>query len=220
MPEQRYSREDVDSILGRALERERSADDLDRDQLIAVAREIGVSAESIDRAIEEVVVERQKREELALLRRQAWRGFVGHLIPYLCVNALLVVLNVLTTRFPWALFPMLGWGIGLMSHLLAVAMPNPERLARRLRRERERQTRRQLKRHVKTSAKELEVAVGQGVAALLQAAANRVQQGAESLNRQDSPKVRVESAAHRETPHDGAESGSAEERARSPVATK
>src|SRR5512145_1955607 len=110
MTERRYSREEVDAILGRAVERERSQDDLSRDQLLAIAQEIGVAPESIDRAIGEISAEKQEREELAHWRGQAWRGFVGHLIPYLCVNGLLVLLNVATMRFPWALFPLLGWG--------------------------------------------------------------------------------------------------------------
>jgi hypothetical protein len=192
MTEQRYSREEVDAILGRAVERERGTDDLSREQLVAIAQEIGVSPESIDRAIGEIVVERSEREELVLLRRKAWRGFVAHLIPYVGVNGLLVILNLLTTRFPWAMFPLLGWGIGLLSHLWAVAAPNPELLPRRLQREHERERRRQIKRQVKAGAKELEVAVGQGVAALLHAAANRVTEGANSVHRPVPPRVRID----------------------------
>lgn len=206
IPDQRYSREEVDAILGRAVERQRNTDDLSREQLHAVAKEIGVSKEAIDRAIDEIAVERRERDELVVLRQKAWRGFIGHLIPYLCVNGLLVVINYFTTHFPWALFPILGWGIGLFSHLLAVAMPSRERLERQLQRTKDREQRQLLKRQLKAGAKELEVAVGQGVAALLQAAANRVQQSAESLDRDGSsraprrrepaPRVRVQDMGH------------------------
>ncbi len=193
MTERRYSREEVDAILGRAVERERTSDELSREQLVAIAQEVGVSATSIDRAITEITSERKDIEELARLRQNAWRGFVAHLIPYLCVNTLLVLLNFLTTRFPWALFPILGWGIGLFSHLLAVAMPNRERLERQLQRERdrkqERERRRLAKRRVDASAKELEVAFTQGAAALLQAAANRISQGAAAVQPQNRVRV-------------------------------
>jgi hypothetical protein len=194
MTERRYSREEVDAILGRAVERERTADELSREQLVAIAQEIGVSPTSIDRAITEITSERGDRDELLQMRRNDWRGFVAHLIPYLGVNALLVLVNVLTTRFPWALFPILGWGIGLLSHLFAVAMPNREELERRLqhRRERglERERRRAAKRQVDASAKELEVAFTQGAAALLQAAAKRINQSA-GVN-QPQERVRVD----------------------------
>ncbi|HEY5959566.1 MAG TPA: 2TM domain-containing protein [Polyangiaceae bacterium] len=211
MSEPRYSREEVDLILGRAIERERGGDELSRDQLIGVASEIGVSAESIDNAIGEIVLERRKREELVLARRNAWRGFVAHLIPYLGVNSLLAIINYLTTSFPWVLFPMLGWGIGLVSHLAAVAMPDPERVERRLERQRDRERRRQLKRQIRAGAKELEVAVGQGFATLLQAAAERVQKT--PAQHSGAPqRQRVADAARGASEHEPPHDESSEER--------
>ena len=55
---------------------------------------------------------------LAKKRVQARRDFVIHLIVYLSVNALLVCLWLFVTGrgFPWFLFPLGGWGIGLISH--------------------------------------------------------------------------------------------------------
>jgi len=48
---------------------------------------------------------------------EAMRGFYIHLIVYICVNLLLLVVNLLTTpRFLWFLFPLFGWGIGLFFH--------------------------------------------------------------------------------------------------------
>jgi hypothetical protein len=209
MAERRYSREEVDAILGRAVERERSADDLTHEQLVAIAQEVGVSTAAIERAITEVTSERLDRDELAQLRHQAWRGFFAHLIPYLCVNGLLVLLNYLTTRFPWAMFPILGWGIGLFSHLFAVAVPNRERLERRLGRQRERKRERELrlqaKRRIDASAKELEAAFTEGAAALLKAAANRISQGAEAM--QPKPRIRVdERKAHDNSTTDAVDS--------------
>lgn len=187
---QRFDREQVDAILGRAIERDRSVDALTREQLMAIAAEVGVSSDSVNRAIEEIAVEDQSKHELVRLRRQAWRGFLFHLIPYLCVNGLLVLLNLLTTDFPWALFPILGWGIGILSHLLAVAFPNPERLERLLQREQDRKRRREVKRQMKRGAEEFGSAVGGGVAALLHAAAGRLNEGAAAQG-QARPRVNV-----------------------------
>jgi signal transduction histidine kinase len=61
----------------------------------------------------------------AILRRARRRaaaevGFYGHLMSYLGVIAFLALINVFTTRYPWFLWPAMGWGIGLFSHWMAV----------------------------------------------------------------------------------------------------
>jgi hypothetical protein len=112
----------VNSILGRTIQRENDGE-LSHEDLLATAREIGISEQAIERAAIEVAAEHRRRSELVDMRRDQWRGFIAHLIPYVMVNALLVMINALTTRFPWALFPALGWGIGLASHLWAVLFP-------------------------------------------------------------------------------------------------
>lgn len=48
----------------------------------------------------------------------AKQGFIFHLVPYTLVNMTLVILNVITTSFPWSMFPAFFWGIGLISHYL------------------------------------------------------------------------------------------------------
>lgn len=192
MTDRRYSREEVDAILGRAIERDRSVDGLSHEELLAVGSEVGVSAESLQRAATEIVREKQEQVDLAQMRNDALRGFFAHLIPYVCVNAILVVINYATTHFPWALIPILGWGIGLLSHLVAVLFPSRERLERRIVREKEKQRRRELKREVKASAKQFEQAVGQGVAALLKIAAEKVAESADSVGRKPETRVRID----------------------------
>ena len=50
-------------------------------------------------------------------RVQEIKGFYAHLIVYIVVNAVLVLINLLVTpRFLWFLFPLIGWGIGLLFH--------------------------------------------------------------------------------------------------------
>ena len=64
--------------------------------------------------------------EAAILRRARRRaraevGFHAHLMSYLGVIAFLALINILTTlRYPWFLWPALGWGIGLFAHYMAV----------------------------------------------------------------------------------------------------
>lgn len=187
MTERRYSREEVDAILGRAIERENRGGDLTHDDLVAAAREIGIPTEAIETAVSEVLAERVQRDELVTLRKEQWRGFLGHLVPYLFVNGLLVTINVLTTHFPWAIFPAFGWGIGLVSHFMAVLWPNPRRLERRLQRRRDRERRHAIKQQIRTK---LEVDVGQGISAVLQAAADRIAGHAPSTERQPTHRAR------------------------------
>jgi hypothetical protein len=186
MTERRYNRDEVDAILGRAIEREHKRGELTHADLVAAASEVGIPAEAIESAASEVFEERQAREELATLRKQQWRGFFHHLVPYLFVNGMLVTLNFLTTHFPWALFPLLGWGIGLVSHFMAVAAPNPQRLERRLERQRDRERRRlsrqQFRKQIDRNfgqdlASRIERDVGQGLSTLLEAAAQRIAGG-------------------------------------------
>jgi fatty acid desaturase len=70
----------------------------------------------------------QRRRELAIKRLKAKNGFKIHLLVYLCVNTMLVVIWAVTTSaaglftspgpawFPWPIFVILGWGVGLAAH--------------------------------------------------------------------------------------------------------
>ncbi|MEW6269164.1 MAG: ATP-binding protein, partial [Thermodesulfobacteriota bacterium] len=63
--------------------------------------------------------------EAAILRRARRRAaaevsFYAHLMSYLGVMAFLALINILTTRYPWFLWPALGWGVGLFAHYMAV----------------------------------------------------------------------------------------------------
>jgi signal transduction histidine kinase len=63
---------------------------------------------------EEEILRRARR------RAAAEAGFYGHLMSYLGVIGFLALINLLTTRYPWFIWPALGWGIGLFSHYMAV----------------------------------------------------------------------------------------------------
>lgn len=45
---------------------------------------------------------------------QAIKGFYGNLLAYCIVIPILIYINYNTTSFPWAIFPALGWGLGLV----------------------------------------------------------------------------------------------------------
>lgn len=62
----------------------------------------------------------QQRYQAAQERVNELRGFYSHLTTYILVNLGLLALNYYSNQFayPWALFPLLGWGIGITSHAL------------------------------------------------------------------------------------------------------
>jgi hypothetical protein len=132
MAKRAYTREEADAILARALDLQGRGDSTSHDDLVAAGREVGVSREAIDRAAEELLSARRDDSALREIRARAWRGFFAHLVPYALVNVLLAFTNALTGPPPWVLFVTFGWGIGLGSHLLAVANPDPRKLRRRL----------------------------------------------------------------------------------------
>ncbi|MBS1572228.1 MAG: 2TM domain-containing protein [Bacteroidetes bacterium] len=59
--------------------------------------------------------------EKAARRVKELKGFYGNLISYCVVIPVLVVVNILTSpKYHWFWWPMLGWGIGILSHALQV----------------------------------------------------------------------------------------------------
>lgn len=60
-------------------------------------------------------------DRLARRRAKAKLGFFSHATVYAVVNLGLVGLSVANGRM-WAVYPLLGWGVGLMAHGLSVWM--------------------------------------------------------------------------------------------------
>jgi hypothetical protein len=58
-----------------------------------------------------------ERREQAIKRIKAKNAFKIHLVVYLAVNAMLVVIWAFTSAgFFWPIFPIVGWGIGVVIH--------------------------------------------------------------------------------------------------------
>ena len=60
--------------------------------------------------------------EKAKKRVEEKKGFYTHLAVYLSVNLVLVLIWAFITGggFPWFVFPLGGWGIGILFHFLGV----------------------------------------------------------------------------------------------------
>ncbi len=60
--------------------------------------------------------------------KRAQAGLLGNLIPFFAVNGFLFFINLTTGfAFPWFLFPLGGWSIGAVSHLVSAANHKRER---------------------------------------------------------------------------------------------
>jgi hypothetical protein len=67
----------------------------------------------------EITLEDYKWDDRELEREEARRGFTIHAIVYALVMTGLIILNLtVATEFPWVIFPLVGWGIGLTLHYL------------------------------------------------------------------------------------------------------
>ena len=68
---------------------------------------------------------KDKRYQKAKEKVEAIKGFYGNLTAYCIVIPSLAWLNYVTTSFPWVVFPMLGWGLGVFLHGMEVYGYNP-----------------------------------------------------------------------------------------------
>jgi hypothetical protein len=63
-------------------------------------------------------------ERLARRRAGAKLGWFIHAAVFVCVNALLVTISLASGK-PWAVFPLMGWGLGLAIHGAVVWLGGP-----------------------------------------------------------------------------------------------
>ncbi|HEU0031967.1 MAG TPA: 2TM domain-containing protein [Kofleriaceae bacterium] len=63
----------------------------------------------------------EELEKIAKRRVQARLGFGIHASMYVMVNAGLLLIWAFTgAGYPWFVWPMLGWGVGVLAHALAL----------------------------------------------------------------------------------------------------
>jgi hypothetical protein len=142
--ERRYSEEEVQEILSRALEKQGlDASTTSHEELRRAAEEVGISREDFEAAAGELGQKDEQRKMSADYRawlRRRRRGWFRHFSIYLVVCAFIVALDLFTAPFSggfhWSFFPIAGWGLGVVLHLLAVIFSRDEQewIERELRR--------------------------------------------------------------------------------------
>ncbi len=124
------SEEDVEEILKLAIRQSHESTTDLKLRLQQTATELGIAPEAIARAEQQYFQGKTIKEELREYDEERRRSARLHLISYIAVNLGLLGINLLTAlgdRDPslWALYPLMGWGIGLMIHLGSVYFTKP-----------------------------------------------------------------------------------------------
>lgn len=134
---QRFSTGEVREVLGRAIEQQaakQGSTKLRFEDLLEVAAEVGVDADSLREASRALRVRNEAPAPPDVAKRDAWiRGrklaFYRHAGIYVIINVALLVLGlVLLTFTPWWIWflPALGWGIGVAIHGLVALTTNED----------------------------------------------------------------------------------------------
>ncbi|MEC4984612.1 MAG: 2TM domain-containing protein [Oscillatoria sp. PMC 1068.18] len=106
-----YRLQDVEYILEIALtEKAEITENLSEQQLLEMAQELGISQSILENAVEKW----QQRQRRQIRRSRRRRQFQIHFLCYLFVNIFLLIINfIVEGSISWALWCVLGWGIGL-----------------------------------------------------------------------------------------------------------
>lgn len=130
----RFSPEEAEEILRRALQRQ-PEEGVSRDDLVAAAREVGVSERALLEAADEVERARTERVVTERLKVERRTGFMSHATAYAMVSVGLFLLNLLTNlatvtdQVPrwWSMFPIVVWGVAVALHASrALRHPEPD----------------------------------------------------------------------------------------------
>ena len=116
--ERRYSDQEVRAILDRALKNQGPGDDgLAHADLLAIGEQIGVSAEAMSRAAEELVAAQLDETATRAVTSRRLRWLAAHAAVFTLLNGVLYAVNAATTPGEWwVLFPIVFWGLALTVH--------------------------------------------------------------------------------------------------------
>jgi len=119
LPSSRYSEAEVQQILARAWQAQ-TPDGVSREQLAQIATELGIDQKNLEQAEQEWLAERDARTQQEAATHRLRQEFAAHLASYITVCLGLVVLNLIIGGYFWAIWPLLGWGIGVAMHGIPV----------------------------------------------------------------------------------------------------
>ncbi|MBD2137000.1 2TM domain-containing protein [Anabaena sp. FACHB-1237] len=111
-----YNSQEMQQILEVAFKRKQEGE-FTKEQIIEIASELGVSSEAIKIAEQEWLKTQVSVKQETMSKREKRQEFQSHLTAFLIINGFLISLNLFTSPgYFWAIFPLLGWGVGLLFH--------------------------------------------------------------------------------------------------------
>ena len=123
--QQFYEEDEAEQILRLAASLTSTTGAMSRERLLATAAELGISPEAVEMAEKQFATKKIEVADRAEFDSQQRREFYGHLVTYVIVNGFLVVVNLVTgAGYFWAMWPILGWGIGLAFHVVETFFRN------------------------------------------------------------------------------------------------
>jgi hypothetical protein len=125
----RYNADEVTRILKRAL-RPGQEDAITHQELLEIARELGVTPDTLDAAITQEMAGMDLEEARKKWLRRERSGFNPHLWSYIIVITALFLIDLFSPGGWWFQWPMLGWGIGLAFHFRSAYFPQERKIER------------------------------------------------------------------------------------------
>lgn len=117
--ERRYSSEEVADIIRLSMQSDNpdKGNSVDYEELLGIAKDVGVEPDQIDRAVRLLEEEQLTKEKEHML----WRRFNAHAVVFAAINLFLIIINVLTdSDYFWSMYVVFGWGLFLLGHYLGL----------------------------------------------------------------------------------------------------
>jgi hypothetical protein len=131
MRDNRYTEEEVSRLIKRALKSGEQGDTISHDELMDIAEKSGVSPDALNSVLEDEESSYELEEAKVRWLKRHRADFHNHLRSYAIVNGILIMMNLFTTGFRgyfWVLWPIMGWGIGLLFHASDTYFVSEERI--------------------------------------------------------------------------------------------
>lgn len=117
-----FSQNEAADIIREATARSLAGRDVDRaltqEDLLAMAREMGVS----ETAVESVISSRAGRDKAQRRMRGAYMGLASHATSYTIVIGGLTLIDLFSGPSWWVQYPAIGWGMGLAFHAMGTLL--------------------------------------------------------------------------------------------------
>ncbi|MCB9593737.1 MAG: 2TM domain-containing protein [Sandaracinaceae bacterium] len=198
--DRQYSDEEVEAIFRRALEQQ--VDDEDgyaHDELVAAAREVGLSDAQIAKAVGEIDAQRGHAAVYERVKKRQRERWLRHFVTYLVVVGGLLGLHALGLFGVAAIWTAVFWGMGLALHTFSTVRGPSEEAVEKERRKLNRKARRAAAAKARVEARrrkeaeraerkarggsqagdELERVVEEGVSLLLKIAAEKIREASQ-----------------------------------------